>query len=168
MSGTSGPAAASASSTARMNRAQPVCRSIASSKSPPAPRASISARQVPARARSRARSSPAERAACAPYLDRELELLAATARVAVVLGGFGWQALLSTLADGGWAVPRPRPRFGHGVEHEVHHPDGRSLTLLGSYHVSQQNTFTGKLTPAMLEAVFRRAVAVAAASSESR
>lgn len=99
--------------------------------------------------------TPSERRTCAPYLGRELELVAP--RVAVVLGAFGWQALLATLDDQGWAVPRPRPTFGHGVEARVAHPDGRALTLLGCFHVSPQNTFTGRLTPAMLDAVLLRA-----------
>jgi len=99
--------------------------------------------------------TPSERRTCAPYLGRELELVGP--RVAVVLGAFGWQALLATLDDQGWAVPRPRPRFGHGAEVRVLHPDGRDLTLLGCFHVSQQNTFTGRLTPQMLDAVLLRA-----------
>lgn len=97
---------------------------------------------------------PEERANCSPYLARELELLAPTLRVAVVLGGFGWQALLRTLTGLGWTVPRPRPKFGHGATTVVTHPDGRSLIVVGSYHVSQQNTFTGRLTPQMLDQVF--------------
>lgn len=105
---------------------------------------------------------PEERRRCGPYLAREVELLGATVRVAVVLGGFGWQALLATLAEQGWDVPRPRPRFAHGAEVSLRRrtPDGTSdqtLTLLGCFHVSQQNTFTGRLTPAMLDAVLRRA-----------
>ncbi|PFG43319.1 uracil-DNA glycosylase family 4 [Isoptericola jiangsuensis] len=108
------------------------------------------------------RPTPDERRRCAPYLDRELALLAPTVRVLVLLGGFGWQATLATLADQGWGVPRPRPRFGHGAEVVVEHPDGRpALRLLGCYHVSQQNTFTGRLTPAMLDDVLARAVALA-------
>ncbi len=99
--------------------------------------------------------TPTERRTCAPYLGRELELVGP--RVAVVLGAFGWQALLATLTDQGWAVPRPRPVFGHGAEVRVAHPDGRSLTLVGCFHVSQQNTFTGRLTPPMLDAVLLRA-----------
>ena len=96
---------------------------------------------------------PEERATCAPFLARELELLAPTVKVAVVLGGFGWQALLRTLNDLGWSVPRPRPSFGHGATTTVTHPDGRVLFIVGSYHVSQQNTFTGRLTPEMLDRV---------------
>ena len=88
----------------------------------------------------------AERDACRPFLDRELALLP-EARVFLALGGFAYQALASFLGL------RPRPPFGHGAE--VPLPDGR--TLLCSYHVSQQNTFTGKLTPAMLDEVLARA-----------
>jgi uracil-DNA glycosylase len=77
----------------------------------------------------------------------------------VVLGGFGWQALLPVLARSGWTVPRPRPRFGHGVGYTLAPAiRGRApLQLFGCYHVSQQNTFTGRLTPAMLEGVLAEA-----------
>ncbi len=105
--------------------------------------------------------TPRERRTCAPYLARELELLAPTLRAVVVLGAFGWQALWAVLTEAGWAVPRPRPRFAHGAELVVTHPDGRQLTVLGCFHVSQHNTFTGRLTPAMLEAVLHRAEAIA-------
>lgn len=101
--------------------------------------------------------TPAERRTCAPFLARELELLAPTLRVAVVLGAFGWQALFAVLTESGWTVPRPRPAFGHGAQVTVHHRDGRTLTVLGCFHVSQHNTFTGRLTPGMLEEVLRRA-----------
>jgi uracil-DNA glycosylase family 4 len=87
-----------------------------------------------------------ERDTCRPFLDRELALLP-NAAVFLVLGAFGYQALAR------YVGLRPRPPFGHGVE--VASPDGR--TILCSYHVSQQNTFTGKLTPAMLDAVLDRA-----------
>jgi uracil-DNA glycosylase len=92
---------------------------------------------------------PEERERCRPWLERELELLQ-HARVIVCLGQFGWDAGLRTLGG-----PRPRPKFGHGAEAHV----GR-YTLLGSYHPSQQNTFTGKLTPEMLDDVFTRARAL--------
>ncbi|SDR99674.1 uracil-DNA glycosylase, family 4 [Paraoerskovia marina] len=99
--------------------------------------------------------TPAERRRCSPFLARELEL--AGAPVLVVLGGFGWQAVLASLADQGWTIPRPRPAFGHGAEVTLAGPGGRSTTLLGCFHVSQQNTFTGRLTPAMIDDVLRRA-----------
>ena len=79
----------------------------------------------------------------------------------VVLGGFGWTALWPVLAGAGYTVPRPRPPFGHGAEVTLPGPRG-PLTLLGSYHVSQQNTFTGVLTEPMLDAVLARATALAA------
>jgi uracil-DNA glycosylase family 4 len=104
--------------------------------------------------------TPDELRTCAPYLDRELVLLAPTLRVVITLGAIGWRALLRALQDAGWLVPRPRPRFGHGAEVELSHPDGRRLIVLGCYHVSQQNTFTGRLTPAMLDAVLGRADAL--------
>ncbi len=94
----------------------------------------------------------AERDACAPWLHRELELVADSIRVVVCLGGFGWDAALPALRRLGYDVPRPKPRFGHGVEVQI-----GDLALLGSYHPSQQNTFTGKLTEPMLDAVLGRA-----------
>ncbi|MQA15019.1 MAG: uracil-DNA glycosylase [Pseudonocardiaceae bacterium] len=105
--------------------------------------------------------TPAERDTCRPWLIRELELLAPTLRAVVVLGGFGWQALLPALHAAGHRMPRPRPRFGHGEHVEL---DG--LHLLGCYHVSQQNTFTGRLTPAMLTDVLRRGAQLAGIDSE--
>jgi uracil-DNA glycosylase len=104
--------------------------------------------------------TPAERDACRPFLERELALV--DARAIVVLGGFGWQALLPVLNDG-WVVPRPRPVFGHGVQVtlEPRDDDREPLQLFGCYHVSQQNTFTGRLTPAMLEVVLSRAAGAA-------
>ncbi|MFT4108249.1 uracil-DNA glycosylase [Propionicimonas sp.] len=107
--------------------------------------------------------TPQERRTCAPWLARELELLGPTVRVLVALGGFGWKALLWTLSDLGWTVPRPAPAFGHGVEADLASPDGRAVTLLGCFHVSQQNTFTGRLTPSMLDAVLIRAVELSGA-----
>ena len=100
--------------------------------------------------------SPDERDACRPWLVRELELLWPQLRAVVVLGGFGWATLWPTLRAAGVAVPARVPPFGHGVEFEV---EGR--TLLACYHVSQQNTFTGRLTEPMLDAVFTRAARVA-------
>jgi len=101
---------------------------------------------------------PSERDSCAPYLVRELAALDRV-RVVVALGAFAWESALRTFAAIGVATPRPRPRFGHGAEVQV----GR-WTLLGCYHVSQQNTFTGKLTRPMLDAVIARARELAKAA----
>ncbi|MGJ7442308.1 uracil-DNA glycosylase [Aquipuribacter sp. MA13-6] len=102
--------------------------------------------------------TPQERDACAGWLDRELALLAPTLRSVVVLGGFGWQAGLPALARAGWQVPTPRPGFGHGARVRLDPgpsaPEhARPLDVVASYHVSQQNTFTGRLTPQMLDEV---------------
>ncbi len=94
---------------------------------------------------------PSERDSCAPYLVRELAALESV-RVVVALGGFAWESALRTFAALGEPTPRPKPRFSHGAEVRV----GR-WTLLGCYHVSQQNTFTGRLTRPMLDAVLGRA-----------
>lgn len=96
--------------------------------------------------------TPEERDTCAPWLDRELALLP-NARTFVALGGFAWTAVLGALSRQGRPSPSPRPRFEHGAE--VHLADG-SL-LLACFHPSQQNTFTGRLTEEMLDAVFARA-----------
>jgi uracil-DNA glycosylase family 4 len=113
--------------------------------------------------------TPAERDTCSPYLDRELELLAPSVRVAIALGAFGWRALLASLHTVGWSVPRPRPAFGHGAQTSIIRPasntrPARDLTVLGCYHVSQQNTFTGRLTPTMLDEILARALEIADAS----
>lgn len=103
--------------------------------------------------------TPDERDTCRRWLVAELTLMAPYLRAIVVLGGWGWQALLPALAESGWAIPKPRPRFTHGAHVELSPArDRRSpLHLFGTYHPSQQNTFTGRLTPAMLEAVLRDA-----------
>ncbi|WP_270886283.1 uracil-DNA glycosylase [Pedococcus sp. 5OH_020] len=98
----------------------------------------------------------AEKATCAPWLDRDLELAAPRVRSMLALGAIGWDAALGAARRLGWQVPRPRPRFGHGAEAVLSVPDGRPVRLVGSYHVSQQNTFTGKLTETMLDAVIAR------------
>ncbi len=98
------------------------------------------------------RPAPAERDACLPFFARELRALRG-ARVILCLGGFAWDAAQRVLD-----APRPRPRFGHGTEAET-----GPYTLLGCYHVSQQNTFTGRLTETMLDTVFARALELAGA-----
>ena len=103
---------------------------------------------------------PAERDACAPWLAAELRLVAPGLRVIVCLGGYAWQALWPVLATCGFALPRPA--FGHGAEVRLagpQLPDG--VLLIGCYHPSQQKTFTGRVTPAMLDVVFTRARAAA-------
>jgi uracil-DNA glycosylase len=99
--------------------------------------------------------TPAERDTCAPWLHREVELLRPTLRVVVALGGFAWAAFWPMLKVVYGLAPRPRPVFGHGAEWRP--PRGEAPMLLGCYHVSQQNTFTGRLTPGMLDAVLERA-----------
>lgn len=101
--------------------------------------------------------TPEERDTCAPWLDAELGLILPAVRVVVALGGFGWQASLTALARVGAAVPAPRPRFGHGAEVVLPLPGDREILLLGCYHPSQQNTFTGRLTEPMLDDVLGRA-----------
>lgn len=100
-----------------------------------------------------------ERAECQRWLEAELDLLA-NARVAVALGGVAWRQLLRVFRERGLAVPRPAPKFGHGVEAAF-----GSWMLLGAYHPSQQNTFTRRLTAPMLDAVLVRARELAADST---
>lgn len=99
------------------------------------------------------RPTPDERAACRPYTVRELALV--DPAVIVALGAIAWDGVLAALRDAGASV-RPKPRFAHGAEVRV-----GDRWLVGCYHPSQQNTFTGRLTPAMLDDVMRRAVALA-------
>jgi uracil-DNA glycosylase family 4 len=103
--------------------------------------------------------TPGERDDCAPWLEAELRLVAPTLRAIVCLGGFAWQALFPVLAAAGYAIPRPRPAFAHGAEVSFGPAPGGAapVLLLGCYHPSQQNTFTGRVTPDMLDAVFARA-----------
>jgi uracil-DNA glycosylase len=119
--------------------------------------------------------SPDERDTCAPWLTAELEQVLGSLRVIVCLGQFAWQAVWPQLASVGFTVPRPRPAFGHGAEAwlpaagdpaspPASHPaspaaggPASGLLVMGCYHPSQQNTFTGRVTPPMLDAVFDRA-----------
>lgn len=102
------------------------------------------------------RPSPAELVRCAPFLERELEALP-RARVLVALGAVAWKASLGVLARRGHRLPRPAPRFAHGAELVLPGAPG----LIATYHPSRQNTNTGRLTPAMLDAVLARAAALA-------
>ncbi|MFC1661823.1 uracil-DNA glycosylase [Gemmatimonadota bacterium] len=99
--------------------------------------------------------TPSEQDACGSYLEAELQLLP-DIRVMVALGKFAYDQLFRTLLDRGHTVPRPRPAFSHGLEV----PAGKGLSLLASYHPSQQNTFTGTLTEEMFDAVWLRARAI--------
>ncbi|MCK0089855.1 uracil-DNA glycosylase [Rhodococcus sp. HNM0563] len=107
-----------------------------------------------------------ERDTCRGWLEQELALLSPTLRAVVVLGGFGWQALLPVLTAAGWVVPSPRPKFGHGASVTLAPAtEGKApLHLFGCYHVSQQNTFTGRLTQEMTAAVLTSAAQAAGLS----
>ncbi|KRE29309.1 hypothetical protein ASG82_27240 [Mycobacterium sp. Soil538] len=105
--------------------------------------------------------TPAERSTCAPWLDAEWRLVGAHVRVIVALGGFAWQVALAMIRRAGGAAGTPAPKFGHGVTAPLSTPQGE-LTLLGCYHPSQQNTFTGRLTPAMMDDIFAQARAISA------
>jgi uracil-DNA glycosylase family 4 len=99
--------------------------------------------------------TPPERTTCSPWLDAEWRLVSDHVRVVVALGGFAWQVTLRMLRDGieqatQKSEPKPKPRFGHGATTLL--PSG--LRLMGCYHPSQQNMFTGRLTPAMLDDIF--------------
>ena len=104
---------------------------------------------------------PSERDNCAPYLARELALLERV-RVIVPLGAYGWDAAFRAIASVTGEDPRPRPKFGHGAE-----ASAGGYAIVGSFHPSQQNTFTGRLTPAMLRAVLARARDMATGVTEA-
>ncbi len=120
------------------------------------------------------RPTPQERRSCQPFLEEEFGILLQRLRVVVALGSFGWSQALRVCGNLGLPLPRPRPRFGHGHEVVIHtaaiprapDPLGGSgdtalglspLVILGSYHPSQQNTFTGRLTEAMFDDIWARA-----------
>jgi uracil-DNA glycosylase family 4 len=106
--------------------------------------------------------SPSECANCRPFLERELDALGSI-RVMVALGAFAWRHLLRVLKERGMPVPSPLPRFGHLAEADL-----GSVQVLGSYHPSQQNTFTGKLTEPMFHAVWDRATELLAAAGNGQ
>lgn len=99
--------------------------------------------------------TPTERDRCLPFFTAELALLPRV-RAVVALGAFAWDGFLRAAATAGHEVPGPRPKFGHGARATV-----GPYELVGSYHVSQQNTFTGKLTEPMIDDVFAHAKAIA-------
>ncbi|EXG79965.1 uracil-DNA glycosylase [Cryptosporangium arvum] len=101
--------------------------------------------------------TPVERDTCSPWLVRELQLMAPTLTVIVALGAFAWTSFWPVVGALGGTAPRPRPRFGHGAAVAV---PGTDVTMLGCYHVSQQNTFTGVLTEPMLDGIFAQAKAL--------
>ncbi|HET7349383.1 MAG TPA: uracil-DNA glycosylase [Marmoricola sp.] len=109
------------------------------------------------------RPLPEERDACAPWLDREVALTLPGLSAVVCLGALGWTAALGSLARLGLPVPSPRPRFGHGVEVPL-----GGLTVLGCFHPSPHNTFTGRLTEEMFDAVFRRAAELGGLDTDAR
>lgn len=96
--------------------------------------------------------TPAERDTCAPWIAEEIRHLLPSVRVVVALGAYGWDGALRSFAAAGVEVPKPKPKFGHLAQVPL-----GSATLLGCYHPSQHNTFTGRLTPAMLDEVFTTA-----------
>ncbi|HET9858257.1 MAG TPA: uracil-DNA glycosylase [Nocardioidaceae bacterium] len=98
-----------------------------------------------------------ERDTCAPWLLKEVSLVEESVHAVVCLGLYGWDATLRTFRALKYDVPRPKPKFGHGAEAVLTSPAGRKVTVVASYHPSQQNTFTGKLTEPMLDAVLARA-----------
>jgi len=102
------------------------------------------------------RPTPDEFDRCRPFFARELALLP-NVRVVLALGGLAWTSTLRVLAGAGAAIPRPAPSFGHGAEVAIDVPGRGPVTLLGSYHVSRQNTNTGRLTSQMFDAILARA-----------
>jgi uracil-DNA glycosylase family 4 len=123
------------------------------------------------------RPTPQERELCRPYLEDEIDLLTSTGagiRAIIALGQFAYDQVLRIFRERGFPVPSPKPKFGHGVEVPLG-PDGTSTDsiggapwLLASYHPSQQNTFTGKLTEEMLDTVFSRAREILQQGGQSR
>lgn len=109
------------------------------------------------------RPQTVERDTCAPWIATEIGLINDSLEVVVALGGYAWDAALRAFAGAGWQVPKPKARFSHGAEAPLS-LGARELRLLGCYHPSQQNTFTGRLTPAMLDEVFGRAAVTMAAA----
>ena len=94
-----------------------------------------------------------EKATCSPFMKREIELLLPTAESFLALGNFAWSALITQLVELGFEIPKPTPKFSHGAKFQANSQTGKKITIFGSYHPSQQNTFTGKLTEKALDKV---------------
>jgi uracil-DNA glycosylase family 4 len=101
--------------------------------------------------------STEEKIECSGYLVNEFELLMPTARTFVALGSFAWSAIIKSLWELNHQIATPTPKFGHGESFTWVGPDGIKRSVIGSYHPSQQNTFTGKLTEPMLNSIFKKA-----------
>jgi uracil-DNA glycosylase family 4 len=101
--------------------------------------------------------STEEKIECSGYLVNEFELLMPTARSFVALGSFAWSAIMKSLRELNHRIASPTPKFGHGESFTWVGPDGIKRSVIGSYHPSQQNTFTGKLTEPMLNSIFKKA-----------
>jgi uracil-DNA glycosylase family 4 len=101
--------------------------------------------------------TPQETANCEPWLRREVELLLPTTRSYLALGSIAWKAICDVLLAIGEELPRKRPKFGHGAQFKFRGVDGNTRLVIGSYHPSQQNTFTGKLTASQLDSVVKKA-----------
>jgi len=101
--------------------------------------------------------STEEKIECSGYLVNEFELLMPTARSFVALGSFAWSAIIKSLRELNHQIATPTPKFGHGESFTWVGPDGIKRSVIGSYHPSQQNTFTGKLTEPMLNSIFKKA-----------
>jgi uracil-DNA glycosylase family 4 len=101
--------------------------------------------------------STEEKELCSDFFSNEILLLLPTAESFIALGSLAWDSIYRTLKDLGCAIPSPKPKFGHGVSYTFTGIDGNARKVVGSYHPSQQNTFTGKLTEKMLDAVIRTA-----------
>lgn len=101
--------------------------------------------------------STEEKATCAPFFESEVELLLPTAKSFLALGNLAWESIYRTLKDLGCDMPKPRPKFKHGGIYSFIGIDGVTRRVLGCYHPSQQNTFTGKLTEEMLDLILKQA-----------
>jgi uracil-DNA glycosylase len=115
------------------------------------------------------RPSPAEFRRCAPFLLEELQALRPSLRVILPLGALAWGSTLTLLAAAGYRIPSPLPRFAHGAEATIApETSGQPLALLGSYHVSRQNTNTGRLTRDMFARILSRARDLTSPAAPSR